>query len=303
MANLRDIRRRIRSVRNTAQITRAMQMVAASKMRKAQEAAVFGRPYAGLLAQMLTDVNAVTGRRRHPLMATRDVRLTAVVVVSTDKGLCGGMNAVLLREVLTYDPATTVFVAVGRKAAQFIVRARRRLIGEFTWRETYLLGMARMVARFVAGLFLDGDIDRVELLFTEFFSTLRQEPRRRPFLPVSEVARLVAEVGHGADRDGGAVTGTQGAATDLGGCPGFLFEPSVGDLLQPLLVTALDFQMYQVFLESRASENSARMVAMRNATENAADLAATLTLDYNKLRQAAITGELVEISAAMAAGS
>jgi F-type H+-transporting ATPase subunit gamma len=297
MANLRDIRRRIRSVNNTAQITRAMQMVAAAKMRKAQQSAVQGRPYAALLGEVLREVSGTGGQLRHALMAERPVGTTVVVVVSSDKGLCGSLNSNLFRELLEYDPATTVFVAVGRKGAQFITRTQRRLIAEFTWRETHLLGMARTVSRFVSGLFLDGDVDRAELVYTDFISTLRQEPRRRSFLPIRELGSLVAAVGLNGQH--AAPPPVENAADPLSGCVDFTFEPSIGDVLQPLLVLALDFLLYQVILEARASENSARMVAMKNATDNARELVRDLTLEYNKLRQAAITGELIEISTAL----
>lgn len=300
MANLRDIRRRIRSVNTTAQITRAMQMVAAAKMRKAQQSAIQGRPYAALLGDILREVTGTTAQYRHALMETRPVGTTAVIVVSTDKGLCGSLNANLFREIQHYDPSRTVFVAVGRRGAQFISRSRRRLIAEFTWRETHLLGMARMVSRFVSGLFLDGDIDRAELVYTDFISTLRQEPRRRPFLPISEMGSMVTDMDLSGPRDEGPAAGS--GIDRLAGCVEFKFEPDIDDVLQPLLVLALDFQMYQVILESRASENSARMVAMKNATDNAHALVRELTLEYNKLRQAAITGELIEISTALAIG-
>jgi F-type H+-transporting ATPase subunit gamma len=297
MANLRDIRRRIRSVNNTAQITRAMQMVAAAKMRKAQQAAVQGRPYATLLGEVLREISGTGAQLRHALMAERPAGTTVVVVVSTDKGLCGSLNSNLFRELLHYDPTKTVFVAVGRKGAQFIVRSHRRLIAEFTWRETHMLGMAQTVSRFVSGLFLDGDVDRAELVYTDFVSTLRQEPRRRSFLPVREIGSLVAAV----DPKGPAVApaAAEEQAGRLSGCVDFTFEPSIGAVLQPLLVLALDFLLYQVILEARASENSARMVAMKSATDNARELVRDLTLEYNKLRQAAITGELIEISTAL----
>lgn len=297
MANLRDIRRRIRSVNNTAQITRAMQMVAAAKMRKAQQSAIQGRPYATLLAEVLRELSGTCTQLCHALMAERPAGTTVVVVVSTDKGLCGSLNSNLFRELLQYDPTKTVFVAVGRKGAQFITRSHRRLIAEFTWRETHLLGMARTVSRFVSGLFLDGDVDRAELVYTDFVSTLRQEPRRRQFLPIREIGSLVAAVDPAGQR--AAPAAAEVVAERLSGCVGFTFEPSMGDVLQPLLVLALDFLLYQVILEARASENSARMVAMKSATDNARELVRDLTLEYNKLRQAAITGELIEISTAL----
>jgi len=298
MASLRDIRRRIRSVNNTAQITRAMQMVAAAKMRKAQQAAVQGRTYATLLGNILREVSSTRAQVHHALMDERPARTAAVVVVSSDKGLCGALNSNLARELRQYDPEHTVFVAVGRKGAQAISRMRLRLIAEFAWNETHLMGMARTVSRFVSGLFLDGDIDRAELVYSDFISTLRQEPRRRSFLPIRECCSLIMD---------GAIDGRHDEAAAetvpvdrLGGCVDFTFEPGIEAVLQPLLILALDFQMYQVILESRASENSARMVAMKSATDNAHELVRELTLEYNKLRQAAITGELIEISSALA---
>jgi F-type H+-transporting ATPase subunit gamma len=299
MANLRDIRRRIRSVNNTAQITRAMQMVAAAKMRKAQQAAVQGRTYAALLGDILREVSSTRARLRHALLEERPVSTTAVVLVSTDKGLCGSLNANLFRELRDYDAENTVFVALGRKGAQAVTRLRRRLIAEFAWNETHLAGMARTVSRFVSGLFLDGDIDRVELVYTEFLSTLRQEPRRRSFLPIRDVGSLVASVETHVPAPA-AGPPPPSPAERLGGCVDFTFEPGIEAVLQPLLVLTLDYLLYQVVLEARASENSARMVAMKNATDNAHELVRELTLEYNKLRQAGITGELIEISSALA---
>jgi F-type H+-transporting ATPase subunit gamma len=298
MANLRDIQRRIRSVNTTAQITRAMQMVAAAKMRKAQQAAVQGRAYATLLGDILREISSTRARIRHALLAERPAGTTAVVLVATDKGLCGSLNANLLREIRHYDPASTVFVAVGRKGAQAVSRMRRRLIAEFAWNETHLLGTARTVSRFVSGLFLDGDIDRAELVYTDFISTLRQQPRRRSFLPIREIGSLLAP-GEGADPHPGQPESST-PASRLGGCIDFTFEPSIEAVLQPLLILALDHLLYQVILEARASENSARMVAMKSATDNAHELVRELTLEYNQLRQAAITGELIEISSAQA---
>lgn len=297
MASLRDIRRRIRSVNNTAHITRAMQMVAAARMRRAQQAAVNGRTYASMLGQVLRELSQTRARIRHALMEERPVRTTAVVVVSTDKGLCGSLNQNLFREAAAYDPAGTLFVAVGRRGAQFLSRTRRRLIAEFAWNETHMLDMARTVSRFLSGLFLDGDIDRAEIVSMDYISTLRQEPRRRSLLPIRECCSLVADMQH-AGREGISASPAQ-PADRLGGCPDFVFEPNVEEILQPLLILALDFLVYQVILEARASEHSARMVAMKTATENAHELVRQLTLEYNTLRQEAITSELIEISSAL----
>jgi F-type H+-transporting ATPase subunit gamma len=287
MPNLRDIRRRIRSVKNTAQITRAMQMVAASKMRKAQLAALAGRPYAELMNSVLAEVTHHTGDFNHPLMEEREVRRRAVVVVSTDKGLCGALNSTLFREVGKYDLATTLFISAGRKASQFLARTKRQLAAEFSFRDTPQYPDARAISRFARDLFLKGEVDSVEVVFTNFISTLVQRPEAVVFLPVGEITGLSA--------------GFEGEALEtklLKGATEFLFEPSPQEVLGALLPQYLNFRMFQFLLEARASEHSARMVAMKSATDNAQQLIKDLTLDYNKMRQALITKELLEISSA-----
>jgi F-type H+-transporting ATPase subunit gamma len=287
MANLRDIRRRIRSVKNTAQITRAMQMMAASKMRKARQAALTGRPYAELMNSVLAEVTHHTGDFKHPLMEQRNVRRRAVVLVSTDKGLCGGLNSALFREAAKYDLATTLFICAGRKASQFIARTRRQLVAEFSFRDTPQYPEARAISHFARELFLKGEVDSVEAVFTNFISTLVRRPQAVVFLPVGEIAAVSA--------------GFEGEALEtklLKGATEFLFEPSAQEVLGALLPQYLNFRMFQFLLEARASEHSARMVAMKSATDNARQLIKDLTLDYNKMRQALITKELLEISTA-----
>jgi len=291
MPSTRDIRRRIKSVKNTAQITKAMQMVAASKMRKAQQAALAGRPYASLMNEVLGNVTFHVGDFSHPLMETREVRKRGVILISTDKGLCGALNSNLLREAAKLDKDTTVFIAAGRKSAQFLARTRRNLAAEFTYKDTPLFSEARAISKFARDLFLNGDVDRVDILYTNFVSTLVQKPDLRAFLPVGEIKPVVAGV-H-AQAHAGLTHGT----TE------FLFEPNVSQVLGALLPHSLNFEIFQILLEAKASEQSARMVAMKNATDNAGQLIKDLTLEYNKLRQANITKELLEISsAAMALG-
>ncbi len=292
MPSTRDIRRRIKSVKNTAQITKAMQMVAASKMRKAQQAALAGRPYARLMNAVLAEVTFHAGDFTHPLMAAREVRRRALIVVSTDKGLCGALNSNLLREAAKLERQTTVFITAGRKAAQFIARTRRQLAAEFSYHDTPAFGEARAIAKFARDLFLEGTVDQVEILFTNFISTLAQQPQMQVLLPIGEITGVNAGVrGHPAD------------AVLLKGSTEFLFEPGPEEVLGELLPHYLNFKVYQLLLEAKASEHSARMVAMKNATDNANQLIKDLTLDYNKLRQSNITKELLEISsAAMALG-
>ncbi|MBI3191558.1 MAG: ATP synthase F1 subunit gamma [Pedosphaera parvula] len=292
MPSTRDIRRRIKSVKNTAQITKAMQMVAASKMRKAQQAALAGRPYATLMNEVLSEVTFSAGDFRHPLMEAREAGRRGVIVVSSDKGLCGALNSNLMREAAKFDKETTVYVTAGRKASQFIARTKRQLAAEFSYKDAPLFSEARAISRFAQDLFLKGEVDRVDILFTNFISTLTQQPEVRAFLPVGEIKGI--EVG---------VEGGHKDAVLLRGATEFLFEPSADQVFGALLPHYLNFQVYQILLEAKASEHSSRMVAMKNATDNAKQLIKDLTLEYNKLRQANITKELLEItSAAMALG-
>src|SRR6266446_5910342 len=288
MPSTRDLRRRIKSIRNTSQITKAMQMVAAAKMRKAQQAAVAGRPYASLMNEVLDEVTANAGDFSHPLTEVRKIRKRAVIVVSTDKGLCGALNSNLLREAARFDKETTVYITAGRKASQFIARTKRQLAAEFTYKDAPLFGEARAISRFVQELFIKGEADAVDILFTNFISTLVQKPEVRTLLPVGEIKAVHADLEEGAPESGKLLKG----ATE------FLFEPGADLVLGSLLPHYLNFQIYQILLEAKASEHSARMVAMKNATDNAMQLIRDLTLEYNKLRQANITKELLEISSA-----
>ena len=291
MPSPRDLRRRIKSIRNTSQITKAMQMVAAAKMRKAQQAAVAGRPYASLMNEVLAEVTANAGDFSHPLTEVREIRKRAVIVVSTDKGLCGALNSNLLREAARFDKQTTVYITAGRKASQFIARTKRQLAAEFTYKDAPLFGEARAISRFAQDLFTKGEVDAVDILFTNFISTLAQKPEVRTLLPVGEIKAVHAELEEGATDSGKLLKG----ATE------FLFEPGADQVLGSLLPHYLNFQVYQILLEAKASEHSARMVAMKNATDNAQQLIKDLTLEYNKLRQANITKELLEITTAQMA--
>ncbi len=287
MPSTRDIRRRIRSVKNTAQITKAMQMVAASKMRRAQQSALAGRPYASLLNEVLGNVTFYAGDFTHPLMEKREVKKSCLIVISTDKGLCGALNSNLLREAAKFDQETTVYITAGRKAAQFIARTRRQLAAEFTYKDAPLFGEARAISHFARDLFIQGEVDRVDILFTNFISTLTQKPELRPLLPVGEIKPVAVGIPHPAQ-----------AEELMHGATEFLFEPDVTQVLGALLPHSLNFQVYQILLEAKASEQSARMVAMKNATDNANELVKDLTLEYNKMRQANITKELLEIASA-----
>jgi F-type H+-transporting ATPase subunit gamma len=287
MASTRDIRRRIRSVKSTAQITKAMQMVAASKMRKAQAAALAGRPYAALMNEALAEMTHHAGDFSHPLMEKREVRKRCLIVISSDKGLCGALNSNLLREAAKADKETTIFITAGRKAGQFVGRTRRKLAAEFTYKDAPLFSEARAISKFARDLFLNGEVDHVDLLYTNFISTLVQRPDYFTLLPIGEIKGVSA-----------GFKGEEMSEVLTRGTTEFLFEPSAEGVLGSLLPHYLNFRVYQVLLEAKASEHSARMVAMKNATDNAKQLIKDLTLEYNKMRQASITKELLEISSA-----
>jgi F-type H+-transporting ATPase subunit gamma len=295
MPSTRDIRRRIKSVKNTAQITKAMQMVAASKMRKAQSSALASRPYATLLNKILAPLASSAADLQHPLMEARDVKKRLVIVVSSDKGLCGALNSNLMREATKFDRENTIFITAGRKASQFIARTKRNLAAEFTYKDAPLFSEARAIAKAAVNMFMEGKVDRVDVLYTRFFSTLNQKPETMQLLPMGEIKPHATGFGKEAVVESHVV--------DSQGATEFIYEPNRNDVLAALLPHSLNFQIYNILLEAKASEQSARMVAMKNATDNAKQLIKDLTLEYNKLRQANITKELLEItSAAMAMG-
>src|SRR5579862_4824146 len=195
MPSTRDIRRRIRSVKNTAQITKAMQMVASSKMRKAQLAAQAGRPYASLMNTMLGHVVGHAGDFSHPLMEKRGGTKRAVILVSTDKGLCGALNSNLMREAAKFDKNTTVYICAGRKGSQFIARTKRQLVAEFTYKDAPMFSEARAISKFAREMFLKGEVDRVDVAFTRYINTLTQKPEIRELLPIGEVQPVGAGIG------------------------------------------------------------------------------------------------------------
>jgi F-type H+-transporting ATPase subunit gamma len=267
-------------------------MVASSKMLKAQQGALNFRPFAAMASELIGHLSDDTGDYRHPLMEAREVRKRVVIVVSTDKGLCGALNSNLLREASKYDTATTQFIAVGKKAAQFLARTRRKLVAEFAYHDTPTYSEAEAISKFAQDLFLKGEADAVDIAYTRFINTLSQRPDVRALLPIGSAESLRAEAGGQATPE---ATGHQHID--------FLFEPDPVTVMDRLVLYFVDFRVAQILLEAKASEHSARMVAMKSATDNANQLVKHLTLEYNKLRQANITKELLEIaSAAMALG-
>ena len=291
MPSTRDIRRRIKSVKNTSQITKAMEKVAQAKMAKAQQAALAGRSYADLMNRVLAEVVTHAGDFDHPFMESRGGDKRALILVTTDKGLCGALNTNLLRKVSDeFVTDNTRVLSAGRKGAQHATRAGWDLAAEFSYGDPPTIGEARALAKMAVELFEDGEVDHVDIAFTNFINTITQKPEVQTLLPITKIKGVSA-----------GVEGEE-TSTDLpGGTTEFLFEPSAEGVLGELLPHYLNFQVHQILLENRASEHSARMVAMKNATDNANELIKDLTLEYNKLRQAAITNELLEITTAQMA--
>ena len=222
-------------------------------------------------------------------MEQREVRKRAVLVVSTDKGLCGALNTNLTREVAKFDKDNTVFVTAGRKASQFVVRTKRNLAAEFIYKDTPTVAEARAISMALQDMFLKGEVDCVDVLFTRFVNTLTQKVDLRRLLPVGELKNQLLEA-----------AGVPAAEAEAAG-PQHLFEPSAEQVLSSILPIYLTVVIYQVLVEAKASEHSSRMVAMKSATDNANQLIKDLTLEYNKLRQANITKELLEITTAQMA--
>jgi F-type H+-transporting ATPase subunit gamma len=289
MASTRDIRRRIRSVKNTAQITKAMQMVAASKMRKAQEAALAGRPYAEALNRVLGSLASRVGSVSHPFLEKRPNLRPGALIISTDKGLCGALNTNLMREVAQL-PKETVFVTVGKKGKQFVARTGRELLADFEIKDDASSYRVRQVSQFLIDQYLEGKIDSVSVFHTRFVNTLIQKPERNDLLPIGRLQKLEAGAGERPSEDLSADESLQ-----------YIYEPNGEAVLSALLPSYVHFQVYQLVLDAKASEHSARMVAMKSATDNAKGMIKDLTLEYNKVRQSGITTELLEIATAQMA--
>jgi len=287
MSSPRDLRRRIRSIGGTAQITRAMQMVAASKMRRAQQAAIESAPFARRLYRMQRAATARIKNFRHPLLAKREVHKRAVILIAGDKGLCGALNTNVFRLASQFDTATTVFITAGKKAAQFIARSGRTLAAEFEYHDTPTFAEARAIARVARELMETGQVDEVRVVTTRYVNTLTQEPVTVEYLPVGEIRSL-------------KIPGIESEESFVADDAEVSFEPSAEAVLTYLVGHYLDIFIYYMLLSAKASEQSARMVSMKNATDSAETLIKELQLEYNKLRQGNITKELLEIAGGQA---
>lgn len=293
MPSTRDIRRRIKSVKNTAQITKAMQLVAAAKMKKAQDQAVNGRPYADLMNKVLVSLKERAAESTHPYFELGKGKKTLVLVIATDKGLCGALNTNLLRKVTSAvaDEEEVEFVTIGRKAAQGLARLKKELIADFTVKDPATFAEVRSVGRFLQEKFLSGDYKKVLVAFNNFINTVSQIPTVEQLLPVNPVTlgkkKDYEGMGHALEVEETTASGVE-----------YEFEPNAQAVFDTILPQYVNNTVYQMVLEARASEHSGRMVAMKNATDNAKQMLKDLSLEYNKLRQASITNELLEITTA-----
>ncbi len=276
MANIRLIRRRIRTIQSTAKITKAMEMIATSKMRRAQERDLAGRPYAEKIRQVLADLATQSEGTTHPLLERRKVNKVEIIHITADRGLCGGLNANMNRITAGFilgQAAPTVLITVGRRGRDFMLRYGREVRAEFTGisdRPTLLDTMP--ISRIVIDDYTNGFADLVYLAYTQFITTMTQRPVLQQLLPVEP------------------------AKTERKYEIEYIYEPSSKVVLAELLPRFVEIEVYHALLESIASEQSARMVAMRNATENANELVQDLTLMHNKARQEMITKELLDIT-------
>ncbi|HBS60952.1 MAG TPA: F0F1 ATP synthase subunit gamma [Firmicutes bacterium] len=275
MASARDIRRRIRSVKNIQQITKAMKMVAAARLRRAQERALSSRPYTAKIREVLASVAGGVGEISHPLLEVRPANRIAYLVMAGDKGLCGAYNSNVMKEAAAHvrtqnDP---VIFAVGRKSRDFFKRRGYRIDQEMTgFSEKPAYEHARTIAQKLVDMYVEGLVDEIYLVYTQFISPVQSTPSTIRLLPVaSEDVQ-----GEGPQQE-------------------YIFEPSAEAVLDLLLPKYLETVIYGALLQASASELGSRMTAMGNATDNAQELIGKLTLSYNKVRQAGITRELAEI--------
>lgn len=276
MAGMRDIKRRIRSVKNTQQITKAMKMVAAAKLRKAQERVVMARPYKAKLKEVLGRLAGASADSEHPLLQKRETAKVAYVVVTADRGLCGGYNANVIRRANLEVQKSTVetdLVTVGKKGRDFFKRKGLSIANEFLGLgEEISMADAQRLADYLVRSYEEGQYDEVYLVYTEFITAMRQQPVVAKLLPIDP------------PEEQQTVDDTE-----------YIYEPDSQEVLNALLPRYVSNQVYQALLEAKASEHGARMTAMGSATDNAAEMIGKLTLTYNRARQAAITREISEI--------
>ena len=302
MQSTQQIRRQIQSTKNTSQITKAMEMVAASKMKKSQQAALMARPYAEAALRLLENVSESVEPRKHILLENREKKTVCLFVVTSDKGLCGGLNSGVIKKAAKIIKENesrgrkVSIVAIGKKAESYFKRTKNDVIAVFnSIGDSVELRETLPISKLLINDFRDKKFDKVIAVYTNFISTLKQNPRAKTILPITKrsMEETIEEIDDLAIKNDG--NGNTNNGID------YKFEPSSDEVLCKLLPNLIEIQSYHIILESNASEHSARMVAMKNATDNAAEMLDDLKLLYNYIRQQKITQEISEISAGVAA--
>ncbi len=295
----RELKRRIKGIANTKKVTKAMELVAASKMRRAVQSALATRDYSLRAWELLTNLAEVTDANLHPLLTRRAVKRGLLVVFTSDRGLAGGLNAQVIRQALeaakAFGAAPFDVVSIGQKGQDALVRSGLSLVATFKnpARQPTLADILP-IARIAIDGYISGQYDLVQIVSTDYLSPISQKPRQRTVLPISR-QDLMASIEAISSMHESVKQTAEFELTE------YLFEPTPDAVLEAMLVRLVEVQLYQALLEATASEHASRMVAMRNATDAATDLIDELTLDFNKARQAGITQDLAEISASRAA--
>ncbi len=292
MKGIRDIKRRIKAVKNTGQITKAMQLVAAAKMKQAQQRNLAHRPYALLFHQVVACLQNRIHNLSHPLLEARPIKKRGILCISSNKGLCGPLNTNIIRALQAIPKDSAHFICSGEKVLQALSRMQYSVLADFKVEDKLSFHSIKVIAEYMIKLYQEGTIDTIELLYPSFINTLMQETLNEILAPIDNLSASLNALRKSykiSQKDLQADTRS------------FEFEPSATLLLQEIPPLFIKQKIYHAFLEARASEHSARMVAMKTATDNAKTLIQDLSLEYNKARQAMITQEILEIASASSA--
>ncbi|MDR2812326.1 MAG: ATP synthase F1 subunit gamma [Puniceicoccales bacterium] len=287
MKGLKEVKNRIRAVDSVSKITQAMQLVAASKMKRAQDFAVCSRPYLLHLSEIICCLSEKKiQKNKHPFFISREGRKRCIIVVGTDKGLCGVLNNALFKFIPREEEVS--FISIGRKAMQFLSRNSYPLLASFSINDRVQYHEVLGICELISKLYLEGEIDGVEVLYPKFVNTLTYVPSLQRMLPMEGFHDVFNQMLKSVDLEPGHFQRDT---------RGLLFEPDVPQIIDHIAQIFLKYNLHQVLLEAKASEHSARMVAMKSATDNAESLSQELKLEYNKARQYAITNEIIELAA------
>lgn len=293
MKGVKEIRSRIKAVQNTAKITRAMQLVASSKMKKAQQLAISGRAYMLLLTEIADEISKIGQEYlKHPFFDNREVHNRGILVIGTDKGLCGSLNQNILKFInsnITGD-TTAKYITVGKKATQLLSNAKKNIIAHFNVSDRTEYHELSPIIEFVKNAYLAGEIDTLEVVYAKYINPLVQEPEIQHLLPMVDFHVELNKFRKIMHVQPGDIINDERPT---------IIEPDISSVVAMLSRMFLSQNVYRLLLEAKASEHSARTIAMQGATDNAEELSKQLSLEYNKLRQSAITNEIIEISAAI----